>query len=212
MGTPDWIAALGVLGTWFIFIAAIWGEKIRSLMFQPELRVTLENPHGEYTTETVFRDPPQSDYTRPARYYRLIASNARRWPVAPDVRILITRLEALDPSGVPRPVWTGELPLLWLHGQVYPASRDLGRATQVDFVVVAQDLEVSENQHQLHFILAIVPNNFQRSYYSKMRVWVTVIATSNETDSPPVRLELAWDGEWDAGETEMARHFVIRPT
>ncbi len=27
MGMPAWIAALGVLGTWFIFGAAIWGEK-----------------------------------------------------------------------------------------------------------------------------------------------------------------------------------------
>ena len=30
MGTPAWIAALGVLGTWFVFGAAIWGERIQS--------------------------------------------------------------------------------------------------------------------------------------------------------------------------------------
>jgi hypothetical protein len=111
------------------------------------------------------------------------------------------------------PIWTGELPLLWLHGQVYGAARDLGRPTLADFVVIAEDLHVTEKdkRHQLHLMPAIQPNDFQRSYYSAIRMWVTVIATSIEADSPPLRLALAWDGQWDAGEAEMARHFIIGP-
>jgi hypothetical protein len=57
----------------------------------------------------------------------------------------------------------------------------------------------------------IEPNNFQRSYYTPTKFWITVIATSNESDSLPLRLELAWDGQWDSGESEMAQHLVIRP-
>jgi hypothetical protein len=34
---------------------------------------------------------------------------------------------------------------------------------------------------------------------------VAVQAGSLEGDSPPLRLEITWDGEWDAGETEMGR-------
>jgi hypothetical protein len=37
-----------------------------------------------------------------------------------------------------------------------------------------------------------------------------VIATSNESDSSPVRLEVAWDGQWHDGETEMGRNLTIR--
>jgi hypothetical protein len=211
MGTPPWITALGVVGTWLIFVAAIWGDRIRWLLFRPQLRVALENPRGERTIETIYKAPAEPNYDRPARYYRLVASNARRWSIAHDVRILITNLEVPDASGLPTPVWTGEIPLLWLHGQVYPASRNLGRPASADFVIIAQDLHVSENQHQLHLMPAILPNNFQRSYYSAMHIWVTVVATSIETDSPPLRLAVDWDGAWEEGEAEMARHFKIGP-
>jgi hypothetical protein len=78
MGTPPWITALGVVGTWLIFVAAIWGERIRSWLFRPQLRVALENAHGERTIETIFKAAVEPGYTRPARYYRLLATNARR--------------------------------------------------------------------------------------------------------------------------------------
>jgi hypothetical protein len=58
----------------------------------------------------------------------------------------------------------------------------------------------------------IEPINMQRSHYSPTKFWVTVIAASDENDSPSLRLEVAWDGRWDAGETEMAQHLIIRPT
>ena len=227
---PAWIAAVGVLGTWLIFVAAIWGEKIRSSVFKPELRVMLDDPRGVATTETISTIvgsgtaaasgmvPSQvqlsqvQQYSRPARYYRLIVSTARRWPVAHDVRILVTRLERPDPGGVPTTVWTGEIPFRWERAEIHSATRTLGRPARTDFAVAAQDLEVSERQNQLHLLPVIEPNNFQRSYYAATQFWVTVIATSNEADSYPLRLEVAWDGQWDAGEAEMGQHLKIRPS
>src|SRR5690242_4347888 len=142
MKTADWIALAGVIATLLIAFTAIWGDRIRAWLFKPQLRVTIENPRGESTSETVFPDVRKEyNYTRPARYYRLVATNARRLSIAHDVRILITRLETPDPSGVgvPISVWTGELPLMWLHSQVYPVSRNLGPPAIADFVVVAHD-------------------------------------------------------------------------
>jgi hypothetical protein len=227
MGVPVWIYAIGVLGTWLIFVAAIWGEKIRSWMFRPELRVVLYNPRGvaiNETITTVVHSPveipgattqvslPQvKQYTRPARYYHLSVRNTRRWPVAHDVRTLLTRVETPDPGGVPTTVWTGEVPLRWEHAEIHPAARTLGRPGRADFVVAAQDpRETPERQNQLHLMPLIEPNNLQRSYYTATHIWVTVIATANEADSPALRLEIAWDGQWNAGEAEMARHLVIR--
>jgi hypothetical protein len=227
MGIPVWIAGLGVLGTWFIFGAAIWGEKIRSSIFKPELRVTLDDPRGvpiNQTITTVAHAPSElpaassqvslaqvQQYTRPARYYYLSVRNTRRWPVAYDVRVLLTRVETPDPGGVPTTIWTGEIPFRWEHAEIQPASRTLGRAARADFVVAAQDpRELRERQNQLHLMPVIEPNNLQRSYYTSTHIWVTVIATANEADSPALRLELAWDGQWNAGEAEMARHLVIR--
>jgi hypothetical protein len=229
LGIPAWIAALGVLGTWFVFGAAIWGEKIRSSLFKPELRVTLDDPRGVPTTETITKigasamalsgitasqlaQSQVQQYTRPARYYYLSVRNARRWPIAHDVRILITRLERPDPGGRPTTVWTGEIPLGWEHAAIHPASRNLGRPARADFAVAAQDpTEVSERRNQLHLMPVIEPNNFQRSYYTATQFWVTVIATSNETDSLPLRQEVSWDGQWNPGEVEMGQHLKIRP-
>ena len=209
-----WIAAVGVLGTWFIFVAAIWGEKIRSWIFKPVLRVMLDDPRGVPITETItiISVSPIQQYMRPARYYHLSVRTARRWPLAHDVRILITRLERPDPGGVPTTVWTGEIPLRWEHAEIQPASRTLGRPARADFAVAAQDpREVSARRNQLHLMPVIEPSNFQRSYYAAIRFWVTVIATSNETDSPSLRLEVAWDGQWNAGKSEMGQHLKIRP-
>jgi hypothetical protein len=36
-----------------------------------------------------------------------------------------------------------------------------------------------------------------------------VIARSNETDSRPHSFEIARDGEWNPGDTEMSRHLKI---
>jgi hypothetical protein len=221
---------LGVLGTWLIFVAAIWGEKIRSSVLKPELRVILDDPRGMATTETIstivssgtaaasgmvssqVQLSQVQQYSRPARYYHLMLSTARRWPVAHDVRILVTRLERPDPGGVPTTVWTGEIPFRWEHAEIHSATRTLGRPARADFAVAAQDLEVSERQNQLHLLPVIEPNNFQRSYYAATQFWVTVIATSNEANSDPLRLDVAWDGQWDAGEAEMGQHLKIRPS
>jgi len=35
------------------------------------------------------------------------------------------------------------------------------------------------------------------------------MARSNETDSRQHRLEIAWNGEWNPGDTEMSRHLKI---
>jgi hypothetical protein len=225
MAIPAWIAALGVLGTWFVFGAAIWGEKIRSWLFKPELRLTLDDPRGVPINETITKivaSPSQvgqsqvglsqvEQYRRPARYYYVSVRNVRRWPLAHDVRILITRLERPDPGGVPTTAWTGEIPLRWEHAEIHPASRTLGRPARADFAVGARDpTEVNERRNQLHLMPVIEPNNFQRSYYTGTQFWVSMIATSNETDSPTLRLEVAWDGQWNAGESEMGQHLKIR--
>jgi hypothetical protein len=209
MQTPAWITLVGVIGTWLIFIAAIWGERIRSWLFKPELHIQLVNPVGELTKETIIwtENGERRERQRPARYYYLSVTNLRRWPVANNVQVSITRLETPDPSREPQIAWEGEVPFQWQHPQLYPLSRIVGAAARADFVVVANDTEVG--QKQLHLMLLIEPNNFQRSHYQETLFWVTVIARSNETDSRPHRVEIAWDGEWNPGDTEMSRHLKI---
>ena len=130
----DWIALFGVIGTWLIFVAAIWGDRIRSGLFKPALRIELVNPDGELTTEVIIsinESGERHEYRRPARYYHLVVANTSRWPVANNVQIMITRLEAPDPGGRSQTVWLGELPLQWQHAQVHALLRTVGRPALV---------------------------------------------------------------------------------
>jgi hypothetical protein len=208
METP-WIILFGAVGTWLVFVAAIWGERIRTWLFKPNLRVELVSSIGTLTTETIIDTRQGTQYDRPARYYNVSVVNPRRWPIATDVQIMMTRLETLSPSGTPTTAWTGEIPLQWVHQELHPLLRKVGRHAFADLAVVVNDTTVG--QKQLHLLPLMKPNNFERSYYTTTRIWVTVMATANEIDSPPLRLEIAWDGQWNAGDSEMARHLVIHP-
>lgn len=146
------------------FRCCIWGEKIRSSLFRPELRVALDDPRGELTTETITTVassplevpgapsqvslPQVQQYSRPARYYHQSVTNPRRWPLAHDVRIVITRLEMLDPDRAPTTIWTGEIPLQWEHAQIQPAARTVGRPARADLVVVTED--TTRERNELH--------------------------------------------------------------
>jgi len=131
----DWIALGGVITTLLVSVVAIFGEKIRASWFKPKLCVHLHSPRGVFIANEIINPPPPAQqYTRPARYYYLSVRTTRRWPLAHDVRILVTRLERPDPGGLPTTVWTGEIPLRWEHPEIQPASRTFGRPARADFM------------------------------------------------------------------------------
>ena len=211
MKAEAWIALVGIGGTWCIFVAAIWGERIRSWLFKPQLHLDLVNPLGERLTETITTvgpsTPPKS-YQRSARHYLVAVTNDNRWPVAHNVQIVITSLEQVGPDGSATTVWTGEIPLMWEYREISALLRTVGRAARAAVAVVADDS--TRGRKELHLMPIIEPSNFQRSYYTRTHLWVTLMATADETDSPTMRLEIAWDGEWNDGNIEMARHLTIR--
>jgi hypothetical protein len=108
-------------------------------------------------------------------------------------------------------VWTGEIPFQWEHAQIQPASRTVGRPARADFLSAVEDPEEDPaRRNQLHLMLVIEANNLERHYYTTTKFWVTVIATSQETESLALRLEVAWNGQWNPGEAEMANNLKIR--
>ena len=58
MAAPAWVTELGIVGTWIIAIAAIWGEKIRSRLFRPGLHLALLSEVGEFVMEA---QPPKNE-------------------------------------------------------------------------------------------------------------------------------------------------------
>jgi len=204
MAAPAWVTELGIVGTWIIAIAAIWGEKIRSLLFRPGLQLALLSAVGEFVAEA---QPPKKKGSQarfvPTRYFRLRVTNARRFPTAHEVEVLLTKLEKRGPDGLPQPFYDGPLPLTWRHQEIYPRTRTIGHRTEADVEL----LSVQDGLFKLRPM--IVPGNFPETHAGKSHLWITVIARGLEGESAQLRLKIDWDGVWERGDSEMARHFVI---
>jgi hypothetical protein len=194
MKTSDLITLFGVVGTWIVAALAVWGEGLTSVFFRPKLRIELLG----------LSIPVKQNNEKTARYYRLKVTNARRTrqSAAHDVRLLITRVEEPDAGGDPRRVFDEMLPLLWERQEVLPLTHTVGADAHAPLFFVRED-------GVFEFTPVVKPNHFKASYQGRTLLWVTLCATSNERDSPSLRVKIEWDGQWQFGEAEMKAHVKV---
>ena len=177
----SWVAILiGACGTWIIAIIAI-GDRL----IGPRLRVR----KGEFSG-SMAQHPPHS-----ARYYVVPVWNSRRsFRTAHEVHIVLTRIEKSTEGG--RQIIFDEImPLRWVRQELYgPLTRTVGKDQQAVLFFVQQD-----------GLLALTPAlgpkgevaiHFPSDYWGPTTLWVTLQAVSNEGDSRPICLKIAWNGEW----------------
>jgi len=55
-----------------------------------------------------------------------------------------------------------------------------------------------------------VPNNLDVVLKAGERLIIEALACSDETESSPLCVELAWDGLWSDDATEMTTHLVVK--
>jgi hypothetical protein len=55
----------------------------------------------------------------------------------------------------------------------------------------------------------IHPNNLNVSRAKASIMVLTLQAQGTEGESLPIRIKIAWDGQWDKGEVEMRKHMVV---
>ncbi|MFZ3091218.1 MAG: hypothetical protein WA240_11425 [Nitrospirota bacterium] len=113
------------------------------------------------------------------------------------------RVEEPGPDGELKISWSGEIPIQWMHQQIHPLARTIGPAANCDLCSVVKGKWV-----QLHPL--IVPNNLAAVRREPTTMVVSLQARANEGESAITRFQISWDGKWDDGETEMARHLVVR--
>jgi len=201
--TPVWLTALAVLGTWVIAALALWGEKIKATLFKPDLRLRLLNQVGEFCPQTLRDGHGHVQEAHDARYYHMQVANKAAFPQARDVQVLIIAVDRRGPTGDPQRVYTGALPLGWRHGELHPTARPIGTKTEAD----ADLMWVRQGRLQLTPMVA--PNNFPPFFTGETHIWITAVARGIESESNIVRLRIDWDGAWDRGDAEMAKHLVI---
>ncbi len=195
----DWlhmVAEIGTaLGTLLVAVAAIWGDPIRAWLVGPKLSLCLRDSRGE-----------RIDLTggRPARYYHLAVANSRRSAIAHNVRVVLVAVSrpAADGEIASEPL-SGPVQLTWQHGHALPQFATIGPPANADlgFVVRADVFTLCP---------LFKPNNLDITLRGGDRMVVDALAVSDETESPLLRLEIAWDGSWSEDAAQMARHLVIK--
>jgi hypothetical protein len=188
-----WIAILiGAVGTWIIAIIAI-GDRFINHIFKPKLRVVGK---GEFSGTLAKHGNGQK-----ARYYLIKVKNLNRIPPAHDAELLLNRVEKSGAAG-PDILFDESMPLGWQRQELYPSrTRRIGPEAISALFFVQQD-------GTLGLTPALGPggtlaSHFPQIHAGRTTLWVTLQATSTEADSPPVRLKIAWDGQWHDGKAEI---------
>ena len=187
-----WVQIAVAVGTIGAVLVALFGQAFRAKFFPPKLSLRLHNPTGEVTLESIWQ----------VRYYHLRVSNSRRWSPAHEVRVVLLQVEEPGPNGELQILWTGDVPLAWKYQAISPVLRTIGPGACADLCSIRESKAL-----RLH--LMIHPNNLNVSRAKASIMVLTLQAQGTEGESLPIRIKIAWDGQWDKGEVEMRKHMVV---
>jgi hypothetical protein len=192
-------------------IVALFGDRLRSLMFKPKLSIRLKNPVGYLVSlnprkgSLVASEIPEGRHTR---WYHLVLENTSvaRWPAANDARVYLTKLEQ-DIGGVYTPLWELTVPLIFRHEAAFAPRRVLGPPIDVDLMYVHMDRNgaVPELRIQAHPSIATVKVKFTGATHLR----ATILADCVESAFAEIAVTIRWDGKWNPGDAEMRNHLHI---
>jgi hypothetical protein len=136
-----------------------------------------------------------------ARYYFVRVENKRRrLSSAHEVQLVLIRIQKSGRAG-PEIVFDEIMPLPWQR-QEYERllTRTIGSPMLGGIFYVQEDGVFS-------FTPAVaaggIAAHFPQPQQGASTWWITLRALSIETDSPPVRLRIDWNGQWHAGKAEL---------
>jgi hypothetical protein len=197
VGTLEWptlvVQALAAAGTIAVAVLAIWGDRFRC---KPRLQLELVDEVGTLTHD---------NDRRQGRYYKLRVTNGRSWAPARNTRVVLRSVHKPAANGalVPFPV-SGPLQLTWQW--LVPQYPTLGAGEETcTFAHLIQGeprLAIS--------VYNPVPNNFPGFLGANERMVIEVAAVCDVAESPPLFLEISWNGRWSDDTSEMRTNVVIK--
>jgi len=195
MLAKDVIEAIEAAATVLLFVAAIWGDRIKDRLFGPRLSLSLLDPEG-FLTERANGVA--------ARYYHIRVAN-RPHSVARSAQVFVTRVSRRDASGAFQLENIAySLPLIWTPAELNQLDRKVVTMSTCDFGFIDQNAPA--------FILttAILPNNFRGTVAKGEAARFEITAEGeNVYHSTILVLQVSWDGEWHSGGREMRKHLVV---
>jgi hypothetical protein len=199
--TPDqqfWIGfavqLFVAIATLFLAVAAIWGDKLRAHFVGPRLQLRLLDARGER----------QMTNNGAARYYHLRVTNSRRFAPANNVRVVLT--------GLARPDATGAFQWRWLSGPLQFTWQHADSIAQFPRVGPPQNADLGHVMQQGGFDLSLTSRPIGFGTYlmgMQQQMIIEARAQSDEAESPPIRVKIAWNGQWSDDTLEMAGHLML---
>jgi len=190
-----WINGFYVLATLLLAAIAIWGERIRQRWLRPKLRLVLDEPTLTF----------HSGSENKAWYYHLRVVNDKRTSPAITVRVLFQRMlkKGPDDSWQERR-FTGPVQVMWRCSNDTPRFTTIGPDEYSTFACIV------EGKKALELRLYWYPNNLTASIPPHEITRLQFRAVSDIAESNVLTIEVGWDGHWEQGSTEMARHLIIK--
>ena len=193
------LVAIGTIGA--VLVALF--QTFRVKLWPPNLVFSVVDEFGELTYYS--DNTPTSP--RPVRYYHLRIQNTRRWSPASDLGVHLIRIEGPEVLGEGLlQAWYGDVPIRCRHQELYPLRRSIGSAIDYDLCSISNAASVSK----LSLLPIITPMNLAKDWVTKTHLVASFQAKASDCDSRIVRVEMAWDGQWEAGNAEMHKHFKLR--
>jgi hypothetical protein len=191
------LVAIGTIGAVIVALFQAFWVKL----WPPKLTFNIVDHAGE---KTYFANPKPGQASA-VRYYHLHVLNLRRWSPARDVSLHLIGVEvpAVGGGGFER-AWFGSIPIRCRHQEIYPLQQTIGTAVDYDLC------SISEEGPVLALMPIITPTNLRCQFRIEVRFVASFQAKAAECDSKVLRVEFAWDGQWEGGDTEMQRHFKLK--
>jgi len=189
--------ALGTVGAVIVaLVLALWGKAIQEKCFGPQLKLVLSEV--EKTRDNKGQ--------RAIHQYLKVTNPKRR--SAQNVRVLLTKIETKRADGIPVAVHDRPLQLAWDPRSAtsqFPSISGKG-----EMYCCLGFLGEGLGGFRLDTYLAYeqFPKGHIKPEDTPLRVSLEATA-DNCKSSPPLILEIHWDGKWEDG--KMDNHFVVKP-
>jgi hypothetical protein len=187
------LAAVATVAAIFV---ALYAKKLASWFESPLLRVSLNNDVGELVLQA------DNHYTR---YHHLRIKNERHWSMAKTVVVEVVKLERKRHDGRWELKYDGRpFPLPWQQESLL-GKPDIGMGREV----LCDIGYIKDDPHGFGIQGNPCPHGLDPWVRADQVVRLTVEAICDTARSKPCIIEISWNGKWDRGNAEMARHLVL---
>jgi hypothetical protein len=199
-----WIKLASALFTFAAVVVALFGPWLRHKLTPSRLRIKLASPDGHFSPAHI-QVGGKTEITN-SRWYHIRVENERsRWSPVTQVQVFLMRVEERNAGEDYNEVWSGEIALKWRHMPPEVGGRTVGHSIESDLISVFQIGTLMGHP-------VLMPHPLAKYLHrdGKCRMKLILQARGLEADSNVLAVEVAWDGAWEDGTQEMARHMVVK--